>query len=42
MLLLGRVIVVSKPKTLIALSVAIVVASILIVMLNTLRLVLNA
>ena len=42
MLLLGNVIVVSKSKTLSVLSVATTLVSILIVMLNTLRLVLNA
>ena len=42
MLLLGSVIVVSKSKTSIVLSVAITLVSTLIVMLNTLRLVLNA
>ena len=42
MLLLGSVIVVNKSKTVIVLSVAITLVSIRIVMLNTLRLVLNA
>ena len=41
-MLLGSVIVVSKSNPLIGLSVAIVLVSILTVMLNTLRLVLNA
>ena len=40
-LLLGSVIVASKSDTLIVLSVAITLVSILIIMLNTLRLVLN-
>ena len=42
MLSLGSVIVVSKSKTLILLSVAIALASILIIRLNTPRVVLNA
>ena len=42
MLLLGSVIVVSMSNPLIVSSVAIALASILIIMLNTLRLVLNA
>ena len=42
MLLIGSVIVVNESTTLIVLSVATTLVSILIVMLNTLRLVLNA